>query len=388
MEAEVKTHRPFIIDGVAHAFDFSPANQAESSTPERTARFAQFAYKLGHACAESNEPGYLLSLEEYTGRWSAEDLAHALFVESDVDMAVYHSVEIGSYFRDGAARYTTGLELKRIAPERVLVYGCVDTFGDDGRALAQMELMAEQGVSGFKFYPSNGFYDTEANQLVTMFYDTPDRAFKFFEKADSLKIRHLAFHKAQPVGPGPTAAVGVQDISTAALAFPHMTFEIVHDGWAFLEESALQLMLHENIYANLECVVNLIVRYPEKFAHILGTLLLHEGEDKLIFATGCAVNHPDPIIRAFLDFEMPPSLMAGYNYPEVTPAMKAKILGGNMARLLDIDIPVAKRKIEGDKWSVLRAAGKAEPWSSHRRRLSDANYPDDYRGHQSVALVA
>jgi hypothetical protein len=168
-----------------------------------------------------------------------------------------------------------------------------------------------------------------------------------------------------------------------------MTFEIVHDGCAFLEESALQLMLHENIYANLECVVNLIVRYPEKFAHILGTLLLHEGEDKLIFATGCAVNHPDPIIRALLDFQMPPALMAGYNYPELTPAIKAKILGGNMARLHGIDIPMAKSKIKDDKWSMLRAAGKAEPWSSHRRRLSDPNYPNDYRGHsQPVASAA
>lgn len=383
-----KSEVPFIIDGVAHGFDFSPANQAEQSTPERTARFAQFAYKLGHACAESTEPGYLLSLEEYTGRWSAEDLAHALFVESDVDMAVYHSVEIGSYFRDGAARLTTGLELKRIAPERVLVYGCVDTFADHGRAIAQMELMAEQGVSGFKFYPSNGFYDTDANQLVTMFYDNPDKAFKFFEKADDLKIRHLAFHKAQPVGPGPTGAVGVQDISTAALAFPHMTFEVVHDGWAFLEESALQLMLHENIYANMECVINLIVRYPEKFAHILGTLLLHEGEDKLLFATGCAVNHPDPIIRKFLDFEMPPALIEGYNYPEVTPSMKAKILGGNMARLLGIDIPKQRLKIRDDEWSTLRREGKAQPWSSHRRRLSDPNYPADYRGHTTRPAIA
>jgi predicted TIM-barrel fold metal-dependent hydrolase len=375
------TSRPFIIDGVAHAYDFSPNNRVESSTYERNAHFAKFAHQTAHVPIESTKPGYLLTREEWSSRWHAEDLASTFFVESDVDMIVHHHVEIETYFRAGASRFDSGLELKRMAPDRVLLYGCVDTFGDDEKSRDAMSRMAEQGVSGFKFYPSNGFYDAKANGLVTMFYDTPDRAYKFFEKARSLGVRHLAFHKAQPIGPGPIAAVGVEDISSAAMAFPDMTFEIVHDGYAFLEQSAWQLTLHPNIYANLECVVNLVVRHPMRFAHIIGTLLQYGGAERIIFATGCAVNHPDPIISAFLSFKMPRELIEGYGYPELTDDIKSQILGRNMARLHGIDIEQTKRKIASDRWSKLRAAGKAAPWSAHRKRLSDPNLPESYRGY-------
>ncbi|CAN5690443.1 amidohydrolase family protein [soil metagenome] len=371
----------FVIDGVAHAYDFSDDNRIDTCDPERYRNLQHFAYMLGHESLESLEPGYLLTLDEFTARWKAEDLAHSFFVESDVDMVVHHSVAISSYFRDGAARWDTGVELKRIAPDRVLLYGCVDTFEEDrGPAFDEMEKMASDGAVGFKFYPSNGFFDTQSNRLVTMIYDHPERAFPFFEKARDLGVTHLAFHKAQPVGPGPIDAVRVEDISTAAMAFPDLTFEIVHDGWAFLEESAIQLMLHPNIYANLECVANLVVRQPRRFAHIIGKLLQYGGPDRILYATGCAVNHADPILRAFMAFEMPEDLHQGHGYPELTAETKRKLVGENMARVHGIDIEQVKNRIKNDQWSELRAEGKAEPWSAHRASIAG-------RAAQAVAEV-
>ncbi len=371
----------FVIDGVAHAYDFSDENRIPSCAPERYGNLQKFAYMLGHESLESLEPGYLLTPEEFTARWRAEDLAHTFFVESDVDMVVHHSVAISSYFRDGAARWDTSVDLKRIAPDRVLLYGCVDTFAEDPEpAFEQMEKMASEGAVGFKFYPSNGFFDAESNRLVTMFYDDPERAFPFFEKARALGIRHLAFHKAQPVGPGPIDAVRVEDVSTAALAFPDLTFEIVHDGWAFLEEAAIQLMLHPNIYANLECVANMVVRQPRRFAHIIGKLLQYGGPDRILYATGCAVNHADPILREFMAFEMPEDLCDGHGYPQLTAEIKHKILGENMARLHGINIEEVKSRIKDDRWSRLRSKGKAEPWSAHRSHLAG-------RPRQAVAEV-
>jgi len=369
-----RADRPFIIDGVAHGYDFGVDNRADGVTIAQIERFGRFVHQMGHMATESRKAGYCLTYEEFVARWDPEDLAHALFVESGVDMAVYHAVEISHYYKDGVSRLDTGLKMKALAPDRVLVYGYVDTFGDRSRAFDQMEKGAEQGVSGFKFYPSNGFYDRDANRLVTMFYDTPDQAYKYFEKAQSLGVKHLAFHKAQPVGPGPTGAVAVEDVSTAAMAFPDLTFEIVHDGWAFLEQAALQLKLHSNIYANLECVDNLIVRAPRRFAQILGTLLDMNAEDRLLFATGCAVNHPTPIIDAFMDFEMPIDLVEGFGYRQLTPELKAKILGGNMARLHGVDIESVKQKIKNDRWSQARAQYVAQggglPWAAHRARLA------------------
>ena len=337
----------FVIDAVAHAYDFSDENRIANCDPERYAGLQHFAYQLGHFSTESLEPGYLLTEKEFTARWHAEDLANVFFVESDVDMIVHHSVAISSFSRDGVARFDTGVELKRIAPDRVLLYGCVDTFDEDrGRVFESMERMVEQGAVGFKFYPSNGFFDVSKHKLVQMLYDDPERAFPFFEKARELGVMHLAF--------------------------PDMTFEVVHAGWAFLEEAGIQLMLHNNIYANLECVVNLVVRNPRRFAHIIGTLLRYGGPERILYATGCAVNHSDPILERFMAFEMPGDLVDGYGYPELTAEVKRLMLGANIARIHDIDISGVERKISADDWSRRRASGKARPWSAHRARLAGA----------------
>ena len=228
----------FVIDGVAHAYDFSPSNRLESCDPERHERLATYAYQVVHEQLAPKDRSFSMTLREFSSRWEAEDLAHTFFAESDVDMLVHHSVLIGSYFAEGCPRWETGLDLKRAAPDRVLLYGCVDAFDPDRAAvLDNMEKMASEGAVGFKFYPSSGFFDREANRLVAMFYDDPERAYPYFEKAQSLGVKHLAFHKAMPIGQGPPDAAHVEDVSTAAAVFPDMTFEIVHSGWAFLEDA-------------------------------------------------------------------------------------------------------------------------------------------------------
>jgi predicted TIM-barrel fold metal-dependent hydrolase len=358
-----------IIDGVVHAFDFSDDNRAPGCDLRSYRGLQTFWHEVVHSALESPEPGYGMSLPEFTTRWHAEDLAHTFFVESDVDVVVAHSVHIGSFLRNGPSRWDVSRELARIAPGRVLLYAEADTFtGDMPRLLAHLEQRAAEGAVGIKLYPSNGMFDAQANKLVALFYDDPEGAYPIFEKARSLGIKHLAFHKAQPVGPGPSDVVKVGDISTAAAVFPDMTFEVVHTGWAFLEDSALQLMMHDNVYANLECTMGLVVRQPLRFAHILGTLLKAGGADRLLYASGCPLNHPDPILRAFLAFQIPEVLRDGYGYPELTPEIKRKILGGNTARLHDLDVAATRRRIDGDEWSRRRAEGKAEPWSSHRNR--------------------
>jgi len=364
-----------IIDGVAHGYDFSPSNRTEYCTPEQYRKMAMFMALRGHQPLESKDPGFMLSPREFSARWTAEALAHAFFVESDVDIVFYHHVNIDYYFKGGASRWDTGVELRNIAPGRVYLYGYVDTFATDkGRVFAEMERQAEQGVVGFKFYPSSGFFDGN-RKLIELQYDTPDDAYLYFEKARELGVTRLAFHKAQPVGPGSLAGLHPSDLSSAAAAFPELTFEVVHDGWHFLDECAIQLRNLPNIYANLECVINLVVRQPRRFAHILGRLLSYGGPDRLIFATGCAFGHPKPVLDAFMKFSMPEDLIKGYDYPEVTWDDKRKILGGNMARLHNIDLNGIKQSIADDRWAKLRASGTPPPWTRHREIISSPSYP-------------
>jgi uncharacterized protein len=363
-----------VIDGVGHAQDFSDGNLLDGVPEEVIEGFRRFGYGIFVGQLESREPGYRLTLDEWANtRFTAEDLAHAFFVESDVDMVVGHHVEVNSLFKNGMFRWDDLLELRDLAPERVLLYAGVDTFDPDReKILDGMERAVEQGAIGFKFYPSNGVFDREANRLVSQFYDDPENAYPFFEKAKDLGVRTLAFHKAQPFGVGPNTVVGVTDISTAAAEFPDLTFEVVHAGWAFLEDTAFQLQYHNNVYATLEQTLGFAVNMPLRFAHLLGTLLRAGAEDRLMFGSGCALNHPDPIVRHFWDFEMPQELVDGYGYPPLTQEIKAKILGGNMARLHGIDLEEKRTAIANDRWSELRSRGKADPWSHLRSRLQEA----------------
>jgi hypothetical protein len=360
----------FVIDGVGHAIDFSDANTVDDVPAKQIEGFRAFGYSVFVEQLELREPGYKLTPAEWETHLTAEDLAHAFFVESNVDMVVGHAVEIKPLFKHGMFRWDVLLDLKKIAPERTLLYAGVDTFNTERQQIYEgMAKAIEEGAIGFKFYPSNGIFDRQANQLVSQFYDDPENAYPLFEKTRELGVNVVAFHKAQPVGVGPNTVVGVQDISTAAAEFPDLTFEVVHAGWAFLEDTTYQLQYHPNIYANLENTLGLVVNQPKRFAHILGTLLRAGVEDRLIFGSGCALNHPDPQIQAFMAFEMPGELVEGYGYPPVTKEIKAKILGQNLARMHGIDIDARKTAIQNDPWTKQRAQGKAEPWSGLRSRL-------------------
>jgi len=268
-------HDVFVIDGVGHAMDFSDDNVVDGVPRETIQNFRSFAYGVFVGQLESEEPGYRLSLEEWTTtHFIAEDIARSMFVESDVDMVVGHHVEVAPLFKNGMFRWDDLLELRDLAPERVLLYRGVDTFDPDREKIFDgMEQAVEQGAVGFKFYPSNGVFDREANRLVAQFYDDPEGAYPYFEKARDLGVRTLAFHKAQPVGVGPNSVVGVTDISTAAAEYPDMIFEVVHAGWAFLEDTAYQLQYHPNVYATMEQTLGFCVNQPRRFAHIIGTLL-------------------------------------------------------------------------------------------------------------------
>src|SRR5581483_3111839 len=239
-----------VIDATVHGFDFSTPNRSPLCDPQNFAGFQTFMHQL-HLTGESLEPGYQLTAQEYLPRVSAEALASAVFLESDVDVAFYHHVPIEGYFKDGVSPFDTGLDFRKLAENRVHVYGGVDTFQKDrGKVFALMEEHAALGVVGFKFYPSNGIVDADSRTLNVMLYDDPEYAYPFFDKARQLGITHLAFHKAYPVGPS-IDAVRPGDLLAAAVAFPELTFEIVHAGWAFAEETALEMMVAPNLYANL-----------------------------------------------------------------------------------------------------------------------------------------
>jgi predicted TIM-barrel fold metal-dependent hydrolase len=148
-----------------------------------------------------------------------------------------------------------------------------------------------------------------------------------------------------------------------------MNFEVVHAGFAFLEETALLAVSRPNVWLNLEVCGSFAVVAPRRFAELIKPFLQYGADDRIIFATGCPLVHPLPAMRALLDFEMPADLVSGMGYPELTAETKRKMLGATFLRLHGIDQASFLEKIEGDRWAEdRRNAAGAEPWSHLRRR--------------------
>jgi predicted TIM-barrel fold metal-dependent hydrolase len=363
-----------VVDGVTHAYEWVPENHADGITAEEYAGVLDFFYRHTHLLTEKKDPAWMLSFEEFTKKFTAETVAEIYIEETDVDMIVYHEVQIAGFFKNGTSPLATGEELKRRYPDRVMLYAFADPF--NGKA--ELELMEEKAatglVDGFKFYPTNGVFNLETGRMNTMLYDDPELAFPFLQKAQDLGIKHVGVHKAFPVAPGPLVKDRPDDICAAAEAFPELTFEIVHSGWAFLEDCALQLMLNPNVYANLELTANFAVRRPRQCLEAIGSMLrVGDVSDRLIFATGIPNGHPQPVLEAFSQMQMPEDLIEGQDMPYLTDELKQKILGGNFLAMHGIDADAKKKQIAGDEWDQRReAAGERDDDGVHWRAQREA----------------
>lgn len=78
-----------------------------------------------------------------------------------------------------------------------------------------------------------------------------------------------------------------------------------------------------------------LISRPEEAMHFWGKLLLHVGEDRVLWGTASPdFGPPRLILEEFRRFEIGDELRERYGYPALTPAVKAKILGGNALRML------------------------------------------------------
>jgi predicted TIM-barrel fold metal-dependent hydrolase len=70
----------------------------------------------------------------------------------------------------------------------------------------------------------------------------------------------------------------------------------------------------------------------------LGKLLLAVGEDRILWGTDSVwYGAPQRLIDAFRAFRIPERMQEEFGYPALSDVAKAKILGGNAARLYEID---------------------------------------------------
>ena len=352
----------FVIDAVAHAYNQTPENFAN---PAGAGAIAELAYQLALG---SPDPRYELSREVYLSDWQIPDLANLLFHESDTDVAVMHPLAI-SAFKDGYVSVEKAAQAIQDYPNRFIgSYACVDPL-TGRKALESLERQVDLlHPMGLKLYPTSW----EGGHSVSWRMDDPKLIYPLYEKAAELGLRHVAVHKAVPIGPIPVGdAYDPSDLENAATQFPDLSFEIVHGGLAFLEETAWLLARFGNIYVNMEIQNIIVERRPRTFADILLGLCRIGGNamlDRLFWGSGGTLVHPQPGLRAFMDFEFPEDMLENSGLfravTQITPENKKNMLSGTFAKLHGIDLEAAKNAVAGDQFARPAGEGPKEPYST------------------------
>lgn len=340
----------FVIDPVVHALNLDHANVAS--------KYGEQLYQMSYGLhAMLSPPHALASQAIYMADMAPEILVRTMFEESRTDLIGTHTLRLDSWFKDGFAAEWKTVAMCRDHPTRVLGYVGLAPTQEKAAVLDDLDRQVADlpGAIGVKLYPHQ--MDPYRRWLTN-----DDTVLALIERAQALGLKTIAIHKALPNGSVPLAPYRIgEDFEQAADAFPGMSFEIVHSGMAFIEETAMAIGRFPNVYANLETTTAMLWQAPGRFEAALALLMQWGGPEKLLWSTGCTVVHPQHLIELMWDFQFSEETMARHGIPPISDEVKRMIFGGNYARAVGLDIPAWQAKQAGDAF-----AGRAElkrPWS-------------------------
>jgi predicted TIM-barrel fold metal-dependent hydrolase len=213
--------------------------------------------------------------------------------------------------------------------------------------------------------------------------DDDQTGMPFLEQARAVGVKLVCAHKGVS---GMVDAGSPSDVGPAAKAFPDINFVIYHSGYEIgtsegpytdatadvgvnrLIKSVLDAGLGPggNVYAELGTTWFNSLSRPEGAAHLLGKLLLHLGEDNIIWGTDAIWYGPtQPVLDAFRAFQIPDVFCENYGYPKITSRARRKILAGNAARIYGIDLQALTQATTSDDLNWTKAV--AAEYGQHGR---------------------
>lgn len=344
-----------VIDATVHAFNFQPDNYQTPFMSEVVKGLHAMTLNLIEPFGDRR---YRLTLEEFQNAFQLQPalLERALFGESPVDIAVYHGVPMYGLFGDGSSPTHIATAIANRLPHRMHVYGDVSPWMDD--PLGRIDAFAKAGVIGLKFYP----IDMVHGRLTPVDF-RDDKVLRLVDHARSRGIKVIAVHKAVPLNAAmPRPMYHVDDMETVIQAFPDLTFEIVHGGFAFAEETADLLVRYPNLFVNLESNPCFTVNAVDRFAQMMEPLLRTGAWDRFFYATGATGMHPRPPAEGLWRYRAP------LGYTPFTEEMKVGVLGLNYARMHGWDVEALKAACRADVWG-LEDKVLSPPWEMiHQRR--------------------
>ncbi len=305
-----------------------------------------------------------------------DHLIQEVFLDSDTTAAVLSSVPSApdNPLTTEEAAVTRAMVDAMDGSARLLIHGlCHPNF--PGHVEGMDEIHAAFGVAGWKTYTQWG------PDGIGFWLDDENTGLRMIEKSRDQGVTNICVHKGLPLGDLSREFSTCRDVGVVASMYPDMNFLIYHSGYErennegqydpdnavgvnslikALEDS--EIPRGGNVYAELGSTWRYVMRDTEQAAHLLGKLLLHLGEDNVLWGTDSIwYGSPQDQIQALRAFEISEEFQEKFGYPALTPAIKAKIFGLSSAKLYGLD-PVEVRK----KASIDPIGRERTAYTSHR----------------------
>jgi predicted TIM-barrel fold metal-dependent hydrolase len=280
-----------------------------------------------------------------------------MFLHSETDIAFLNSFGMRGAF-DGVDLFPPreAAFIRSMAPARIRVLGVVDPPDGQSAVDSLIYQCEELKIDGLKLYPPGP---------VTTGWRMDDEktTYPLYEVLRKHGVKNVCVHKGLP-GLFLEEYCHTADLAKAAADFPDLNFIAFHCSFPFEAELAehAQKAKVKNIYAEMGGLAPYMFRTPERYAQMLATVLNGLGADHVLWGTDTPVAGPPHWqILAFQAYGFPAQLVESKGYPMITPAMKRQILGGNAARLYNINVADASHAINKDLLYKLRVDGNPLP---------------------------
>jgi len=239
-----------------------------------------------------------------------------------------------------------------VAGSQRMVQHCQVSPNDRWDLQAEMmeRIRAEYGNHGWKCYPPWG------PEGAGWWLDDPVVADPFIEKCRELGEPLICAHKGFPLPGFDRVHTDPRDVGPAAVRHPDVNFVVYHSAYESsnlegpydpsgpgvdrLVKTVIENDLRgQNVYAEMGSAWFLASLNATGAQHYVGKLLLHLGEDNLLWGSECVwFGSPQRQIEAFRTLEISEELQEQYGYPALTDEIKAKVFGLNAARIYGIDV--------------------------------------------------
>ena len=324
-------------------------------------------------CEPHRGPGEL----DYLRCVGPDQFVKDVFMDSDTDLMVLSfvpSTRKGEPLTIEEAEATARIVEKLEGTHRLLIHGRVNP-NQPGDLEAMDELAQRHRVSAWKTYTQWGPPPEGRG-----FFMDDEPGLKLIEKARSLGVKNIAIHKGLAFGPRSYEHSTCVDIGRVAKGFPDVNFLVYHSGYVAgqkegphdpkktdgIDALVTSLLANDvkpgaNVYAELGSTWRFLMRDPDSAAHGLGKLLKHCGEGNVLWGTDSIwYGSPQDQIQAFRTFQIAPELRAKHGYPEMTPALRAKVFGLNALKVYSVPRDVVNRHLE-DRVALGRAEYRERP---------------------------